>query len=154
MNEAVIKAFSDATVRVLSTMAFVQARAGAPQAITADTFDQADVSGVIGVTGDIEGTMSISFSADSITYIVGSMFGETIDEVGPDVVDAVGELTNIICGDARRVLGDLGLKLEAAIPMVVQGVMHSVAHVARGERVVVPFQTDKGPFSVEVCMGG
>ncbi|MBW1713383.1 MAG: chemotaxis protein CheX, partial [Deltaproteobacteria bacterium] len=80
-----------------------------------------------------------------------NMLGENFESITVEIKDAVGEITNMISGDARRVLSELGISLDAAIPTVVSGPGHSVDHIANSPAIVIPFTTDSGPFTVEVC---
>jgi chemotaxis protein CheX len=77
--------------------------------------------------------------------------GTEFTQLNDEVRDAVGELTNMICGDARRRLAEEGLTLQAGIPTIVAGKGHSVTHVANGPRLAVPFETGNGSFMVEVA---
>ncbi len=110
-----------------------------------------DVSAIIGITGDTEGSLSITFSADSIKEVVSRMLGEEVMEINDDVKDAVGELANIISGDARRELEEKGLRLQGSIPTVVAGPRHEIKHIGKGPTIAIPFETDAGPVTVEVC---
>ena len=69
-----------------------------------DRVAKGDVTGVIGLTGAANGTVSVTFQRGSILKIVSSMFGEEITTVDGDVADAVVELTNMISGQARKEL--------------------------------------------------
>jgi chemotaxis protein CheX len=149
MKVEYINPFLDATIKVLKTMAFTEATAGKPYVKKGEEA-KGDVTGIIGITGDVGGSLSITFTGDCICNIVSNMFGETIKEVNDEVKDAVGELTNMISGDARRVLDDIGLKLVAAIPSVISGKNHSIKHMVKGPVIAIPFSTNAGPFTVEV----
>ena len=79
------------------------------------------------------------------------MFGETVLHINQEVEDAVGEITNMISGDARRELAEKGIVLKAAIPTVISGKNHSIKHMAKGPSIAIPFSTKAGHFIVEVC---
>jgi chemotaxis protein CheX len=150
MDVKIINPFLNATVNVLKTMAFTEARAGKPY-LKKDRGARGDVSGIIGITGDSQGSLSISFSESCICAIVGNMFGETITALNSEVEDAVGEITNMISGDARRELETTGIVLKAAIPTVVSGKDHVISHMTKGPSIAIPFSTDAGDFTVEIC---
>lgn len=80
------------------------------------------------------------------------MFGEEITEVNHEVEDAVGEITNMISGDARRVLEEKGVVLKSAIPTVISGPGHQVSHITTGPCVAIPFSTEGGDFTLEICL--
>lgn len=151
MRLEVVTPFLESTVAVLKTMAFTDAKSGKPY-VKKGSKASGDVSGIIGITGDNEGSLSISFSATCICQVVSSMFGETITEVNEEVEDAVGEITNMISGDARRVLEAKGIVLKAAIPTVISGHGHTINHISKAPCVAIPFSTEGGEFTVELCL--
>ena len=152
MDLKYIQPFIDATLYVLETMAFTQARAGESY-LKNDQTAMGDVSGIIGMTGKLaNGTLSVSFTKNSIVAIVSNMFGEEITDLNDEVKDAVGEITNMISGQARQKLEELGKCLEAAIPTVITGINHSIKHITTYPIVAIPFSTDNGDFTIEVCL--
>jgi chemotaxis protein CheX len=150
MNVDYINPFLEGTINVLKTMARVEARPGKPF-LKKDNTAAGDVTGIIGVTGATEGSLAVTFTQSCILHIVSCMLGEQFDKISAEIKDAVGELTNMISGDARRVLGEKGVSLEASIPTVVSGPGHSVDHISNSPTIVIPFSTDHGNFTVEVC---
>ncbi|MBW1796529.1 MAG: chemotaxis protein CheX [Deltaproteobacteria bacterium] len=86
-----------------------------------DQVASGDVSGVIGLTGEVNGTISVSFTEKSILAIVSNMLGEEMKELNEDIRDAVGEIANMISGQARQ------------------------------ELIAIPFAVDNGEFTIEVC---
>ena len=151
MDVQLINPFINATLNVLSTMAFVNPVAGKPY-LKKDNLAQGDVTGVIGITGEANGTISVTFDRGSILQVVSNMFGEEIDEINSEVADAVGELANMISGQARRELETLGKLFQAAIPSVITGPNHTVTHITKGPKIAIPFTIDQGVFTIEVCL--
>lgn len=151
MEVKYINPFLEGTLHVVKTMAFIDARPGKPY-IKKDNFAKGDISGVIGIVGALRGSFALSFSEGSILRIVSSMLGEEIVELNGDIEDAVGELTNMVSGAARQRLEAMGVSLTAALPTVVRGKDHSIAHVLGGPSIVIPFETDSGSFVADVCM--
>jgi len=80
------------------------------------------------------------------------MFGETMTELNSEIADAVGELTNMISGQARMELEQKGKLFEAAIPSVITGKGHKIVHITEGPKIAIPFSIDEGAFTIEVCM--
>jgi chemotaxis protein CheX len=152
MDVRFINPFLEGTVEVLTTMAFVNPKPGKPY-LKKDNLAKGDVSGIIGITGTIKGSLALSFSAGSILKIVSNMLGEEITSVNGDIRDAVGEITNMVSGAARKRIEAMGFSLSASIPTVVSGQEHTITHVMGGPSVIIPFETDAGSFVVDVCMG-
>ena len=74
-----------------------------------------------------------------------------MNEINDEIKDAVGEIANMISGQARQELETMGRVLKAAIPTVVLGKGHIVAHITSHPIIAIPFNTDHGEFTIEVC---
>lgn len=153
MDVKLINPFINATLNVLKTMAHVKATAQKPYLKKTD-FAVGDISGVVGFTGEAHGTVSITFDEACILSIVSSMFGETLTEINHEIEDAVGELTNMISGQARKELEEANMVFHGAIPTVISGKQHRLLSMAKGPKIAIPFQTDAGGFTIEVCLEG
>ncbi|KUJ96150.1 MAG: chemotaxis protein CheX [Desulfonauticus sp.] len=149
----VVKKVVDAVSNVFSTMAMVEVKPGKPY-VKKDTTSSGDVSGIIGFSspdGKSKGSMSVTFTEQSVLGIVSQMLGEEFSTISKDVVDAVGEFTNMISGQARRGMDEIGMTFEAGIPSVVTGKNHSISHVSSKAILVIPFESAFGPVIVEIC---
>ena len=113
MDVRLLNPFIEATLHVLKTVASTQVQAGKPY-LRKEKTATGDVSGIIGLTGEAKGTISVSFSEGSILSIVSKMFGEEVKELNDEIMDAVGEISNMISGQARQKLETLGRSLTAA----------------------------------------
>ncbi len=150
MDVKLINPFLAAAMHVLKTMAGIDAKPGRPF-IKKDEIAIGDVSAIIGVTGAAQGSMALIFTEKCIMAVASSLLGVAFTKLNHEVSDAVGELTNMICGDARRRLAEDGFVLHAGIPTIVGGTGHSIMHVAKGPCLAVPFETEDGTFMVEVA---
>jgi chemotaxis protein CheX len=150
MKVEIINSFLEATVSVIKTMASVDLTPGKPF-IKKGSISTGDISGIVGMAGESEGSLSLSFSKGCILYIVSSMFGEPINAINEEVKDAVGELTNMISGDARRRLETAGIVYQGAIPSVITGPGHEIRHVTKEPIISIPFDSANGGFHLELC---
>lgn len=153
LKKEFINPFLEATVNVVSTMAMLKPTPGKPF-LKKDKKAMGDVSGIIGLTGSKSGAVVLSFSASAACDIIGAMLGENFDELSPEVSDAVGELTNMISGDARRRLAAMGLSFEAGIPTIVHGKGHEIESVTKGPVIAIPFTINGHDFVVEASFEG
>ena len=151
MDVKIINPFINATLNVLETMAFVKSDAGKPY-LKKDDVARGDVSGVIGITGETNGAIYVTFDESCILKIVSNMFGEEMKEINNEITDAVGELTNMISGQARKELEEIGKVFHGAIPSVITGKNHKLESVTTGPRIAIPFKTDAGSFTIIVCL--
>ena len=99
----------------------------------------------------MNGIISVTFTEKCIFYIVTGMFGEEVKELNAEIGDAVGEIANMISGQARQKLEGQGTNLQAAIPSVVIGKNHTISHLTKQPIIALPFSTQGGDFTVEIC---
>jgi chemotaxis protein CheX len=151
MDVNFINPFLQGTIEVLTKMAFVDPRPGKVY-LKETSLAQGDVSGIIGITGDMIGSLAISFSESCICHLISRMLGESLTEATQEVFDGVGELTNMVSGVARTYLEKDGMEVYAAIPSIVYGKDHTINHILKSPSIVIPFETDKGTFVVDVCI--
>ncbi|MBW2605038.1 MAG: chemotaxis protein CheX [Deltaproteobacteria bacterium] len=153
MDVKIINPFINATLNVLETMAFIKSKAQKPY-LKKDNAAKGDVSGVVGFTGETNATVFITFDESCIVKVVSNMFGEQIDEINDEIIDAVGELTNMISGQARRELEEIGKVFQGGIPSVVSGKNHELKSMTKGPKIAIPFKTEFGSFTIEVVIEG
>jgi len=151
MDVKLINPFPNATLNVLETMAFVKAKAEKPY-LKKNNVAQGDVSAVVDLTGDANGTVSVTFDESCILNIVSSMLGEEMKELNSEMSDAVSELTNMISSQARQEIEKIGKRLHGAAPKVITDKNHKLISMVKGPKVAFPFKTDAGSFTVEVCL--
>lgn len=114
-----------------------------------------DVTGIIGLSGEgINGTLLVSFERACILDLVSKMLMEEFTEISADVVDAVGEITNMICGGVKKELSEQGIMIHMARPIMITGKGYQVAQHHHAESLRIPFTTPAGNFVVETCMNG
>ncbi len=150
MKAIYINPFIKATINVLSIMASMKIKAKKPY-LKKDEAATGDVSTIVGLTGQSSGTFSMSFEESCVLKIASNMFGETMTMLNADVNEVAGELANMISGQARREIEGLGLLLDGAIPTVFSGKGHKIFHMTDGPKIAIPFVTEKGLFTMEIC---
>ncbi len=148
MNVELAKPFIKATSDILTMMAMITPKAGKPF-VKKGNVATGDVTGIVGFTGNVNGSVSISFEKACAAQIVKNMLGDDIQDIVQDVKDAVGEITNMVSGQARAGLTEMGYKLQGSTPTVIMGDNHTIAHVTAGPVMAIPFMTDHGGFTIE-----
>jgi chemotaxis protein CheX len=120
MEVKFINPFVVAAQTVFKTMLNMELSLGKPILKEAKT-TSGDVTGIMSMVGDKKGTIAISFREKGALFVFNSLMGDDADSICPEVVDAIGELTNIVSGQARKEFENSGVNLKASIPMVVVG---------------------------------
>lgn len=151
MNVEFINPFLSSLMNVLSTMAQTQLKPGKPMMKKTEVA-KGDVSGLIGMVGpQTKGSLSISFDEELSLIIMERMLGERPDTINEEVTDMVGEITNMVAGGAKNLLGEKGYEFDMATPVVVSGKGHTITHKCDGPKVLMPFASDTGAAYIEVC---
>lgn len=110
------------------------------------------ITGILGMSSvEYVGNMLIRFDRGSILEIVSAMLKENFTEVNQDIIDAVGEITNMIVGSAKRDFDQIGQKFDMASPAVVNGSEVFMSQACRGSALVIPFSVSKGTFVIEAA---
>lgn len=153
LKAELVNPFLMATIHVLKTMANIDPAMGNPY-LKKESGTKGDISGIVGIIGDAEGSLCLTFSKNCILDIVSKLLGEEQQEINEEVKDAVGELTNMISGNARRRLEEAGYRFQGAVPSVICGPNHEIKHITNGPILAIPFTTLAGNFTLEICFKG
>lgn len=144
-----VKDFVLSVQAVIGGMAATDATAGEPY-LKDSRSAFGDITGLMGMASVVSsGMMVLSFERPAILGIFTAMLGEQLDNINDDVVDAVGELTNMVCGEAKRRFAEHGFKFDMAAPIVVVGREVYIRDRAGRQTTVIPFSTRYGNFVLE-----
>jgi chemotaxis protein CheX len=152
MDIRFVNPFVIAVSNTLTTMLGKTPQRLAP-VIKKDNFAQGDISGIIGFAGKVvHGSVALSFPEATALKIYEMMVGEVQPKINTDIQDTVGELVNIVAGGAKTDFDREGLDFHISIPTVVVGKNHTIVHKGSSPVVVIPFQLESLPFSMEICL--
>ncbi|MHC4871340.1 MAG: chemotaxis protein CheX [Planctomycetota bacterium] len=153
INVEFINPFIEATKNVFKTMVGIEVEREKLY-LKEDHKMYGDISGVMGLSGSATGSVVISMNTSLALQAVASMLGEEVmEEITPETCDAVGELINMISGQAKASLTKTKYHFQISIPTVVQGHGHEVTHKKGTPNIVVLFKADNGEsFAIQVCL--
>ncbi len=149
MNVAFINPFIESTLRSLEMMAGIKAEKTGLE-LKEDLITTYDISSIIGITGETSGSIIISVPAKLACKIASNMLMEEVTTMNQAVEDAIGEIGNIVVGDARRALIQEGYQLNISVPTVVVGTGHKISRSSNVPCIGIPFTTEYGDFEVNV----
>jgi chemotaxis protein CheX len=144
--------FINAAAATLYTMAGLTVTPG-KFFVKQDNKAMGEITAIIGVSGHRLGTIAVSFSRESAIALVHGMLGDDVEDLEQDIRDAVGEITNMISGQARAGIAESGVALQASTPTVVVGDDVEIEHKTSAPVIVIPFTMPDGEFAVEFCLG-
>lgn len=148
MEVKFINPFVAAVQSVFKTMLGLEVTMGKPVLKDSKT-TSSEVSGIMGLVGDRKGTVTVGLSNKGAIFVLQTLLGDTAESVTPEVIDAVGELTNIVSGQARKEFEKAGLNLKASIPTVVVGRNVEINFITQVPTVSLPFSFSTGNGSSE-----
>jgi chemotaxis protein CheX len=150
MDADFINPFLNSTINVLKTMAQTEVF---PQKPTVKNHKKCigDITGIIGMASEsLSGSLVLSFSKPCILHILAKMFNEPVkDTIDDDVVDAVGEITNMICGGVKAELSKKDYTFNLATPTMIKGKGVEISYQNSSPTIVIPFKTAHGDFVIE-----
>jgi chemotaxis protein CheX len=149
MEVKFINPFVVAAQMVFKTMLNIELSLGKPTLKDART-TSGDVTGIMAMVGDRKGIIAISFKEKGALFVFNSLMGDDASSICPEVVDAIGELTNIVSGQARKELENAGVNLRASIPMVVVGQGVETNFITKLPIISLPFNFSVNNGSGEV----
>ena len=150
MKADFVNPFLLSLLNVLSTMAQLELKPGAPKRKT-DELARGDVSGLIGMVGpQTRGSLSISFEKGLALEIMRRMLGSAgHHQRGSDRHGGRDHQH----GDGRRQThaGEKGYEFDMATPVIVSGPNHTITHRADGAKIMMPFESEYGRATIEIC---
>ncbi len=116
--------------------------------LKSDAVPSLDLSGVISLTGLVSGLVVMSVEERVALKVAEAMLQEPFEKVDKDVIDLIGELTNMVAGKAKAGLAQF--KMTLGLPTVVTGKNHEVCFPADVQPISIPFSIADGRVIVDV----
>jgi chemotaxis protein CheX len=149
MDVSYVNPFVVSTIETLQKMLNIESKAG--RLSLKDTSTHCfDVTGVIGLTGEAAGSICLSFPQDVAFKAVSALLGMQVTMMGDEITDGIGELVNIVAGNAKQYLTKYNLSIS--LPKVVVGRNHSIASMSGVPTIVVPILSSLGEFAMEISL--
>src|SRR5215468_5968943 len=118
MQVELLNPFLSATTDVFRSMLGCEPSRGTPSLKRCHS-PQYEVSGLIGLSGQRQGMVVISLGRQTAIKATKIMLDECADNINEQVIDAVGELANMIAGAAKAQLSQF--QLSVGLPSVICG---------------------------------
>ncbi|MCL2433911.1 MAG: chemotaxis protein CheX [Clostridia bacterium] len=149
MDVSYVNPFVVSTIETLQKMLNIESKAGR-LSLKDSALHSFDVTGVIGLTGEAAGSICLSFPQDVAFRAVTALLGMPVTMMGDEVTDGIGELVNIVAGNAKQYLTKYNLSIS--LPKVVVGRNHSIASMSGVPTIVVPIVSSLGEFAMEISL--
>ncbi|TWH45777.1 chemotaxis protein CheX [Sporomusa sp. KB1] len=105
----------------------------------------------INVTGDVSGSILFQFPQDTTLNIVQIMSGMELKELDDFVTSAMGEISNIISGNAASYLSKLNYRCDIMPPQIAVADAVVSAHFSH-ETLSIPLHTNIGDMNICISL--
>jgi chemotaxis protein CheX len=143
-----VQAFTQSVRVVFETMVRMPVAFGDPSSCRLAS--RYDISGVIGLSGDVVGMVAMRMSERVATAVVERFAGVRHELDSPDFLDAIGELANLVVGSAKAKFE--GKSVSISTPSVVLGSGHRIARRANTPCLTLPCLLECGEFSIDIAI--
>ncbi len=152
VNMKIVMPFVDGTVQVIETM--TKEKTSRTSMFLKTNYSMfGDASGVMGITGETEGVVVVTFHRDLAFHLVAKMVGCGEDDLSvEDVNDGIGEIINMIAGSAKKTLSGTDFAFDISLPTVIMGHGHQIAHQRNVPVIVIVFDCNGKPFAIQLCV--
>jgi len=148
VKAAYINPFIDAVRRLFKTMMALPLHMGQP-GLNREARPGHDICGVIDVSGDVNGRVVVSMPEAVAVQLASELLGDPLERLDDDAMDAVGEIANMIAGNAKTDFP--GGASAISVPRVVIG-RDGVRYPPATPVILIPCETDKGPLHIDVAL--
>lgn len=143
-----IKPFVVAAKNVFETMINVPFTLGKPSLKKGSDVPH-EISSIIGLSGNVSGSVVISLTREVAFELVSALIGDEVTELDEDCTDAIGEIANMIAGNAKTDFPSR--ENQISVPSVVVG-KHHVTYPSGLPIISIPCITGKGEMIIEVAL--
>ena len=110
-----------------------------------------EVTAMVGVSGDLAGSLYISMSEGTALGLVSQMLGQETLDFGELAQSGIAEVANVIGGAASVALSEAGHETTITPPLLLVGAGARLSSVEI-QRLVVPLTTTCGVINVHVAL--
>jgi len=119
-------------------MVMMDAEAGPPLDHQPRSFEQT-VSGMLGLSGDLQGLLNVHCPYAAAKQITGNMLGMEVESIDADVRDAIGEIANMVAGGLKVSLATHNLNVNLSTPTTIAGDSFSTNRISKANWIIIPF---------------
>lgn len=150
MQVEFIQPFAVAAVRVLEAELGADVKRG-ELSVAHEEFTTQEVTVLIGVTGQVEGSVLYGTDRETVNRMVSVMIGEEHNEFDETSRSAIAELGNVISGQAATLFEQQGINCSISPPNLIVGAGTHLSSVGI-PRLIIPLNTELGVVELAVSL--
>ncbi len=152
MKAEYINPFVQASFSVLEMVLGARPTKGQMSAQTA-TFVSEQCNVIYGVTGQVQGQVIYGMSLTTADNIASAMLGNPIKEFDALAASAIGELGNMISGNAMQFLSEAGWVCDITPPTIMRGTNVEISTISI-PAILIPMTLEQGQLLVTIGLQG
>jgi chemotaxis protein CheX len=149
MKAKFINPFINAAQRLFHEYMKLDVTAGKPF-LLADPKDLQGVSAIIGLAGETTGAVVLTFSRETAIEMVSRLEGKQYVALGAEILDGVGEMVNIIAGNAKKDLAEF--RIVISLPGIITGSDYKINWPQGIPVISIPYESEIGSFAINVSI--
>ncbi len=148
MKVEYVNSFYKATKDVLQLLVDIEPQRGEIKVVQ-DLGSNKDANVELAVVGDLKGTILFSFPKNMTLEMIKIMSGMEMDKIDNFASSALGEVANIIGGNALTLLSQHNYTCDIAPPRIFLG-EYKALPVGNGKALLLPLSTPIGEFDITI----
>jgi chemotaxis protein CheX len=150
MNVKFLNPFVEAAYTVFEAEVGLTAQRG-DLALQRSACTASDVTVLISMLGQVQGVVLYGLSESTAISIVSKILGQPFEEFDELAQSGIGELGNVITGQASNRLAEAGLDAKISPPSLILG-KGTLISTLDFDRLLVPLYTDLGEIQIHLAL--
>ncbi len=150
MNEEYVNAFLSPAILVWQKELDSVLQLDGAEAVS-NQFTTDSLTAVIGVSGQLRGNVLYGFDDDTAKAVAGKMLGCEVTDFDEISLSAIGEIANMITGNAATILSNNGATVDISPPVLIEPDSSNFTTMA-GQQILVKFTSDLGPLHIRISL--
>ncbi|MCH9038702.1 MAG: chemotaxis protein CheX [Chloroflexi bacterium] len=114
-------------------------------------FTTDDLTAILGVSGQLEGNVLYGFGGGTALAVASAMIGEKVTVIDDLSMSALGELANMITGNAATQLSAKGYVCDISPPLIIEPSGSRISTL-RGTQIMAQFKSQYGDLCIRICL--
>ena len=110
-----------------------------------------DLTAILGVSGQLQGNVLYGFRDGTALAVASAMIGEPVTEMDDMSLSALGELANMITGNAATQLSAKGFECDISPPLIIEPSGSRISTLI-GMQILTSFKSEFGELNIRICL--
>ena len=150
-EDEVVKQLEKDVLDIFSTMVGAEVSDISTRVATTTSFTDS-VTAMVGLAGVFNGMINLHVSKKLAIHFASQMLGMTIESIDDDVIDALGEIANMLGGSFKHHFVLNGHEVRLSIPSVITGEQYDITAGSLPDTLTLKFTSDGEPFMISVYL--